>query len=146
VMRRLQEEFGTAIVLITHELGVVAAMADDVVVMYAGKIMERASRREVFYRHHNPYTEGLFASLPGRLPTRARLRSIKGSPPSLINLPPGCPFRPRCPYAFERCIDEPPLFEVFGDRDQRSACWLPPDVAGREAARERVVEDEERSA
>jgi len=143
VMRRLQEEFGTAIVLITHDLGVVAEMADDVVVMYAGKIMEKASRREIFYRHHNPYTEGLFASLPGRLPTRARLRSIKGSPPSLINLPVGCPFRPRCPYAFDKCAEDPPLLEVFRDPEQRSACWLPSDVADREEARARLIDEEE---
>jgi oligopeptide/dipeptide ABC transporter ATP-binding protein len=143
VMRRLQEEFGTAIVLITHDLGVVAEMADDVVVMYAGKIMEKASRREIFYRHHNHYTEGLFASLPGRLPTRARLQSIKGSPPSLINLPVGCPFRPRCPYAFEKCVDDPPLLHVLGDPGQQSACWLPADLAGRDEARARLVEEEE---
>jgi peptide/nickel transport system ATP-binding protein len=143
VMRRLQEEFGTAIVLITHDLGVVAEMADDVVVMYAGKIMEKASRREIFYRHHNPYTEGLFASLPGRLPTRARLRSIKGSPPSLINLPVGCPFRPRCPYAFDKCVEDPPLLEVFRDPAQHSACWLPTDVADREEARARLIDEEE---
>jgi peptide/nickel transport system ATP-binding protein len=124
VMRRLQDEFGTAIVMITHDLGVVAEMADDVVVMYAGKIMEKATRRDIFYHHHNPYTEGLFKSLPGRLPTRARLQSIEGSPPSLINLPSGCPFRPRCPYAFTRCVEDPPLMQVFDTTTQHSACWL----------------------
>ncbi len=142
VMRRLQEEFDTAIVLITHDLGVVAEMADDVVVMYAGKIMERASRREIFYRHHNPYTEGLFASLPGRQPTRSRLQSIPGSPPSLIQLPQGCPFRPRCPYAFDECFEDPPLRPVLDDH-QESACWLPTDLAGREDARRRLTAAEE---
>jgi oligopeptide/dipeptide ABC transporter ATP-binding protein len=147
VMRRLQDEFGTAIILITHDLGVVAEMADDVVVMYAGEIMERAARREIFYRHHHPYTEGLIASLPGRQPTRSRLRSIPGTPPSLINLPRGCPFRPRCPYAFDRCFSEPPLVEVFDDPQQVSACWLPPDLPGRAAVRARVTGNhEERSA
>jgi len=143
VMRRLQEEFGTAIILITHDLGVVAEMADDVVVMYAGKIMEKAPRRQIFYRHHNPYTEGLFKSLPGRLPTRARLQSIRGAPPSLIKLPTGCPFRPRCPYAFDQCVDAPPLREVFDQVAQQSACWLPRDVRRRREAQEELASEEE---
>jgi oligopeptide/dipeptide ABC transporter ATP-binding protein len=142
VMRRLQQEFGTALLLITHDLGVVAEMADDVVVMYAGKVMERAPRREIFYRHHNPYTEGLFASLPGRRPTRSRLRSIPGTPPSLIRLPAGCPFRPRCPYAFDRCTEEPPLLRVSGDPEQFSACWLPADPARRKVPQRDVVGSE----
>jgi peptide/nickel transport system ATP-binding protein len=142
VMRRLQEEFGTAIVLITHDLGVVAEMADDVVVMYAGKIMEKASRRDIYYRYHNPYTEGLFKSLPGHLPTRARLQSITGSPPSLINLPTGCPFRPRCPYAFSQCVEDPPLLQVYSS-NQHSACWLPRDLQERQRARVTRVPEEE---
>ena len=143
VMRRLQEEFGTAIVLITHDLGVVAEMADDVVVMYAGKIMEKASRRDIFYRYHNPYTEGLFKSLPGRLPTRARLQSIEGSPPSLINLPTGCPFRPRCPHAFAECGEDPPLMQVHEDAAQYSACWLPRGARDRGEVRSVVLPEEE---
>ena len=101
VMRGLQQEFGTAIVLITHDLGVVADMADDVVVMYGGQVMERAPRRELFYRHHHPYTEGLLRSLPtaGR---RGRLTPIGGTPPSLITPPPGCPFAPALPVRVRR--------------------------------------------
>jgi oligopeptide/dipeptide ABC transporter ATP-binding protein len=145
VMRRLQDEFGTAIILITHDLGVIAEMADDVVVMYAGSVMEQASRREIFYRHHNPYTEGLFASLPGRDHSRARLTPIAGSPPSLIGLPRGCPFSPRCRYVFGRCHEEtPPLEGVYDDPRHRSACWLPSDREGRELARGRLTPEEVR--
>jgi peptide/nickel transport system ATP-binding protein len=132
VMQRLQEEFGTAIILITHDLGVIAEMADDVVVMYAGAVMERASRREIFYHHHHPYTEGLLQSLPTQGGTRERLTPIAGTPPSLIGLPPGCPFSPRCRYAFDRCVEEtPPLLTVGRDLHHRSACWLPSDDATR---------------
>jgi oligopeptide/dipeptide ABC transporter ATP-binding protein len=137
VMALLQKEFGTAIVLITHDLGVIAETADDVVVMYAGTVMERAPRRQIFYRHHNPYTEGLFASLPSQS-GRERLTPIAGSPPSLINPPVGCPFQPRCPYAFDKCVEAPPLRMVYDDPDHASACWLSTDVAERAAQRERL--------
>jgi peptide/nickel transport system ATP-binding protein len=137
VMTRLQQEFDTAIVLITHDLGVIAETADDVVVMYAGTVMERASRRDIFYRHHNPYTEGLFASLPGRS-GRERLTPIPGSPPSLIQLPQGCPFRTRCPYAFDKCVEAPPLTPVYDDPLHDSACWLSPDLSTRTEQRENL--------
>jgi peptide/nickel transport system ATP-binding protein len=130
VMRTLQEEFGTAIILITHDLGVVAEMSDEVIVMYAGAVMERAPRREIFYRNHHPYTEGLLASLPAQ--SGKRLTPIPGTPPSLISLPQGCPFAPRCRYAFDRCRQEtPPLGDVFDDPRHQSACWLSPDEAVR---------------
>ena len=124
VMRRLQEQFGTAIILITHDLGVVAEMADEVVVMYAGAVMERAPRRDIFYRNHHPYTQGLLASLPAR--SGDRLTPIPGTPPSLISLPAGCPFASRCPHAFDKCRTEaPPLTDVARDPRHQSACWLP---------------------
>ncbi|MFG1905840.1 ABC transporter ATP-binding protein [Kribbella sp. NPDC048928] len=126
VMRRLQEQFGTAIILITHDLGVVAEMADEVVVMYAGAVMERAPRRDIFYRNHHPYTQGLLASLPAR--SNDRLTPIPGTPPSLINLPKGCPFAARCPHVFEKCSEPPPLLSVGGDPRHDSACWLPHNV------------------
>ncbi|GAA1116206.1 ABC transporter ATP-binding protein [Kribbella jejuensis] len=126
VMRRLQEQFGTAIILITHDLGVVAEMADEVVVMYAGAVMERAPRRDIFYRNHHPYTQGLLASLPAR--SGDRLTPIPGTPPSLINLPKGCPFATRCPHVFEKCSETPPLLNVGGDPRHQSACWLPHNV------------------
>ena len=139
VMKRLQEEFGTAIIMITHDLGVIADVADEVVVMYAGKAMEQADLNTTFYKHHNPYTEGLLLSLPGYGSERQRLLPIAGQPPSLITLPPGCPFRPRCPYAFDKCVEEPPLLEIDGDPDHRSACWLPTDMAKRVKERQRVL-------
>ena len=126
LMRRLQEQFGTAIILITHDLGVVAEMADEVVVMYAGAVMERAPRRDIFYRNHHPYTQGLLASLPAR--SGDRLTPIQGTPPSLISLPKGCPFAARCSHVFDKCSEPPPLTDVGGDPRHQSACWLPHDV------------------
>ena len=140
VMKRLQEEFGTAIIMITHDLGVIAEMADDVIVMYAGAVMERADRRTLFYENHHPYTEGLLRSLPAYGDERERLQPIAGQPPSLINLPPGCPFHPRCPYVMDRCRTEvPALAPVNGDVTHLSACWLPHDMAARNARRKDVV-------
>ena len=140
VMRRLQGEFGTAIILITHDLGVVAEVADDVVVMYAGSTMEKADRYETFGAPHHPYTEGLLQSLPAYGGERERLRPIPGQPPSLINLPGGCPFHPRCPYVMDRCRAEmPPLFEVGGNPAHTSACWLSRDQVERAALRTKVV-------
>jgi peptide/nickel transport system ATP-binding protein len=138
VMQRLQKEYGTAIVMITHDLGVVAGMADDVVVMYAGTVMERADRRELFYHNHHPYTEGLLASLPQPGPNQERLLPIHGTPPSLINLPSGCPFHPRCPYVMDQCRTEtPPLAGVFRP-GHLSACWLPSNEPARLEVRAEV--------
>ncbi|MBN9099583.1 MULTISPECIES: ABC transporter ATP-binding protein [unclassified Pseudonocardia] len=133
VMRDLQREFGTAIILITHDLGVVADMADEVVVMYGGQVMERAERRDLFYRHHHPYTEGLLNSLPtsGR---RGKLTPIAGTPPSMITPPPGCPFEPRCVHAMDRCREKPPTVEIPGGGPHTSACWLPVERAQRTKA------------
>ncbi|HWC34349.1 MAG TPA: ABC transporter ATP-binding protein [Mycobacteriales bacterium] len=130
VMKRLQDEFGTAIIMITHDLGVIAETADDVVVMYAGAVMESAPRDDIFYAAHHPYTEGLLLSLPG-YGSRERLVPIAGQPPSLISLPEGCPFRPRCPYAFDRCTETPPLLNIGGTVPHGSACWLPADPKAR---------------
>jgi oligopeptide/dipeptide ABC transporter ATP-binding protein len=139
VMRKLQEQYGTAIILITHDLGVVAEMSDEVVVMYAGRVMEKGARRTIFYDHHHPYTEGLLASLPAQGETGERLTPIAGAPPSLISLPAGCPFAPRCPYVFDKCwVETPPLKEVFGDPSHRSACWLSSDREVRQMDRERI--------
>ncbi len=125
VMRRLQSEFGTAIVMITHDLGVIAEVADDVIVMYAGEVKERAVPHDIFHAYHHPYTEGLLLSLPAGT---GRLRPIPGLPPSLINVPSGCSFHPRCPYAFERCgIEDPPPHAVHQNNEHISACWLSDD-------------------
>ena len=140
VIRTLQEEFGTAVILITHDLGVIADVADEVVVMYAGAVMEQADRRTTFFANHHPYTEGLLQSLPAYGGERERLRPIQGQPPSLITLPPGCPFHPRCPYVMDRCRTEAPaLGAVGGDPRHLSACWLPHDSAARDTVRQRVV-------
>jgi oligopeptide/dipeptide ABC transporter ATP-binding protein len=141
---RLQREFDTALIMITHDLGVIADLADDVLVMYGGRPVEHADRRTLYYRQHHPYTKGLLESVPGSTAARERLRPIPGSPPSLINLPGGCPFHPRCPYAMDRCaVEEPPLREVVADgvaRDgtHQSACWLPFDAVGTGTGAEEV--------
>ncbi len=131
LMRSLQRELGTTIIMVTHDLGVVADIADEVIVMYAGKAVEKADRRTLFYRGHHPYTRGLMGSLPGKGGAHERLNPIEGQPPSLIRIPAGCPFHPRCPFVMDRCLtDEPPLRDVGADDDHSSACWLPPDLTG----------------
>jgi peptide/nickel transport system ATP-binding protein len=141
VISRLQQEFGTAVILITHDLGVIADVADDVIVMYGGTVMEEADRITIFTENHHPYTEGLLLSLPAYGGERKRLRSIPGQPPSPINLPPGCPFTPRCAYVMDRCSQEaPPLASApGGDTEHLSACWLPRDKATRDGMRGRVL-------
>ena len=122
LMQRLQHEHGTAIVLVTHDLGVVAGMSDRVNVMYAGRLVETAGALELFDRPRHPYTRGLLGSVP-RLSgdTDAALDSIKGSPPDLADLPSGCAFRPRCEFATARCESEAPaLADLGGGRS--SAC------------------------
>jgi peptide/nickel transport system ATP-binding protein len=125
LMRRLQQEFGTAIIMITHDLGVIAEIADDVMVMYGGKVMEHATRRGLFKQPSHPYTEGLLASIPRVDAYGGRLTPIPGQPPSLISPPQGCPFHPRCAQAMERCVSEPPPFFIVPGGDvHESACWL----------------------
>jgi len=140
VIRKMQEEFGTAVILITHDLGVVADVADEVEVMYAGAVMEKADLQTTFYAYHHPYTEGLLQSLPAYGGDRDRLRPITGQPPSLINLPSGCPFHPRCPYVMDRCRTEvPPLASVGATAGHLSACWLSHDMPARNELRRKVV-------
>jgi oligopeptide/dipeptide ABC transporter ATP-binding protein len=140
VIERLQDEFGTAVILITHDLGVIAETADNVVVMYGGKAMELADCDTIFYDHHHPYTEGLLLSLPAYGGTRERLQPITGQPPSLINPPSGCPFHPRCPYVMSRCREQdPPLEGVYGSGTHVSACWLPHSRPERQQIRHEIV-------
>ena len=122
----LSRERGMGLLLITHDLGVVAEMADEVGVMYAGRIVEHAPVRSLFADPLHPYTRGLIHSAPS-LDTSplARLDAIPGTVPSPGNLPQGCPFRPRCTQAHERCLEEPPLFRLSGPDGPREArCWL----------------------
>jgi len=141
VIRRMQEMFGTAVILITHDLGVIADVADEVLVMYGGRIMERADRRTLFFASHHPYTEGLLHSMPAYGGERERLRPIAGQPPSLLSPPPGCPFAPRCVYVMDKCRQEPPppLDPAGEEPGHLSACWLPHSHAEREAVRRRVA-------
>ena len=131
LMKELKEESGTSVVMITHDLGVVAEMADDIMVMYAGSPVERADRDTTYYAPHHPYTRGLLRSLPAG-ERGERLDPISGAPPSLVNPPSGCPFHPRCPFVMPKCgTDPPPLMEVSGPAGgHSSACWLPADVVG----------------
>jgi len=131
LIKHLQGEFGTAVIMITHDLGVIADMAHDVMIMYAGKAMEQADRRSIYYQPHHPYTSGLLASLPQSGKEGQRLSPIAGQPPSLINPPGGCPFHPRCSFVMPKCRTEPPPFvRVGGTSVHRSACWLPSDLTG----------------
>ncbi len=123
LMRELQREFGTAIILITHNLGVVAEMCDRVVVMYAGKPVERTDVVRIFKAPKHPYTWGLLHSVPKLYERAERLIPIEGQPPSLIDLPPGCAFAPRCPFAMEVCTTaDPPELSVGPDHVAR--CYL----------------------
>ncbi len=122
VLRAAQRETHSAIVLITHDLGVVAGMADRVMVMYAGRPVELGSVEDIYYRPRMPYTVGLLGSLPRvDIGERQRLTPIQGSPPSLLNLPPGCPFTPRCPMSRPNCETEEPLFRSVG-AEHGAAC------------------------
>ena len=119
LLNELKREFNTAIIMITHDLGVVAGICDKVLVMYAGRTMEYGSAREVFYNPVHPYSIGLLNAVP-RLDTEGEaLLTIPGNPPNLLRLPSGCPFQPRCPYAMEKCTTAPPL-EMFGEGRLRS--------------------------
>ena len=128
LIRRLQDELDTAVVIVTHDLGVIAETADDVAVMYAGRIVERAGVEAIFAAPEHPYTWGLLRSIPRLdVPREAELVPIPGRPPSLINLPGGCAFHPRCPYVRDRHRQvEPPLEPVPGDPVHKVACLLEP--------------------
>jgi peptide/nickel transport system ATP-binding protein len=126
-LKQLRDETGTAVIMVTHDLGVVADVADRVVVMYGGRIVEQGSLDELFYDPQHPYTWGLLGSIarvdrerPKRLP------AIPGTPPSLLNPPQGCHFRPRCPHAFDKCTEVPPLeSRVENAPGHLDRCWLP---------------------
>jgi peptide/nickel transport system ATP-binding protein len=136
LMNRLQQEFGSAIIIITHDLGVVAETADEVVVMYAARIVERAPVNNLFNRPHMPYTWGLLGSLPRLDVETERLTQIPGQPPSLLNPPRGCRFHPRCPYVMSICKEtEPELRPISDDPSHLQACHLDEQTKDREAAK-----------
>ena len=131
LLLRLQHEFDTALIMITHDLGVVADIADEVMVMYAGRAAEKASKHDIFYQPHHPYTKGLLESIPNSSAVTDRLKPISGQPPSLIRLPSGCAFHPRCTYVMDRCLDEEPQLVAVGSAGaHRSACFLPVSAIG----------------
>jgi peptide/nickel transport system ATP-binding protein len=136
LMNRLQEDFGSAIIMITHDLGVVAETADDVVVMYAARVAEKANVDDAFTRPQHPYTWGLIGSLPRLDADVERLVQISGQPPSLLNPPNGCRFHPRCPYVMDICkTDEPELRPTAGQPSHLNACHLDQETKDRESAK-----------
>ena len=122
LMKRLCREHGTAVMLVTHDMGVIAETADRVAVMYAGRIVEIGPVGDVIHRPSHPYTVGLMGSIPSIVEERERLTQIDGAMPRLTAIPPGCAFNPRCPYAFDRCRVERP--ELMDAGATRAACWL----------------------
>jgi oligopeptide/dipeptide ABC transporter ATP-binding protein len=125
LIESLREEFGMAVIMITHDLGVVAEVADRVLVMYGGRVVESGTLDEIFYDPQHPYSWGLLGSLT-RIdkPSTRRLAQIAGQPPSLIAPPQGCAFRPRCPHAFDKCMEMPPLEQRSGAPGHEDRCWL----------------------
>ncbi len=136
LIERLQSEFGSAVIMITHDLGVVAEIADDIVVMYAAEVAEKGTVDQIFKQPHHPYTWGLMGSLP-RLDTHVdRLVQIQGQPPSLLRPPSGCRFHPRCPYVMNICkTADPELAPVSDDPTHLQACHLDEETKDREAAK-----------
>jgi peptide/nickel transport system ATP-binding protein len=129
LMRTLREETGTAIILITHDLGVIAELADDVAVMYSGKIVERAPVARLFAEPQHPYTIGLLGSIPKLHLTQSRLNAIEGQVPTPMTRMDGCRFAPRCPFAVDKCRQEVPPLMDMGDGHE-AACWRAPLDAG----------------
>src|SRR5262249_572655 len=122
LLKDIQRETGLALIFVTHNLGIVAKMSDRVALIYAGKIVEQPPGRELFDAPKPPYTRALLGSVP-KLGSREPLYSITGQPPNLANVPPGCPFHPRCPDAMPRCSsDEPEDFHL--GNGTRARCWL----------------------
>lgn len=124
LMKELQKKLGTTIILITHDLGVVANIASRIVVIYSGKIMEKGTVNQIFYGHKHPYTWALLNAAPNlQLGNKQKLMSIEGTPPDLIDPPKGCPFAARCKYCMNICVDEVPEEYEF-EKDHKVACWL----------------------
>ena len=123
LMKKLSVETDTSIILITHDLGVIAEICTKMVVMYGGMMMEKGTTEQIFHKPSHPYTVGLLQSVPHMDAAKERLVPIPGSPPDLLAPPKGCPFSTRCPHAMQICLEEtPPVFQVA--EDHTSACWL----------------------
>lgn len=122
LLNELKHEFNTAIIMITHDLGVVASVCDKVLVMYAGRTMEYGTVQDIFYHPTHPYTLGLLEAIPSLDDAKEELHTIPGNPPNLLHLPKGCPFVPRCEFSIEACLSEPPSLDHFGEHQLR-ACF-----------------------
>ena len=123
LMKSLQEELGMAIIMITHDLGVVAQLCDEVIVMYAGGICEQGSADEIFYNPKHEYTKGLMHSIPTADTSGQKLKPIEGTPIDLLNMPKGCPFGPRCENALKVCMKDAPA-RVVVNEEHASSCWM----------------------
>ena len=123
LMKKLQKELGMAIIMITHDLGVIADMCDEVIVMYAGKICEQGTADEIFYNPKHEYTKGLLSSIPYGNKTAGRLKSIEGTPVDLLALPKGCAFAPRCKNCLKICLENKPE-RLLINQDHASSCWI----------------------
>jgi oligopeptide/dipeptide ABC transporter ATP-binding protein len=133
LLRELQREHGLALIFITHNLGIVAKMCDQLAVMYAGRVVEHGPVSRIFNRPSHPYTKALLGSIPRMSDNRDHLTAIDGQPPDLAWMPPGCAFAPRCPDAFDRCrVEAPPEFRI--DHEIRVRCWRAPIDASAKAA------------
>jgi oligopeptide transport system ATP-binding protein len=134
----LTDKFGMALILITHDLGVVAGLADEMMVMYAGRVVEQGPVEELFYDPRHPYTFGLLHSTPHLKEGKDRLAPIKGLPPNLTNLPPGCAFSPRCPFRFDRCVKERPQL-IVREHSRLSACFYEGEMTEADMEKELAV-------
>ena len=123
LMQKLQKQLGLAIIMVTHDLGVIAEMCDEIIVMYGGRVCERGTADEIFYNPHHEYTKGLLRSIPTLDGERARLQPILGTPINMLNLPKGCAFCPRCDAAMKICLTQVPQ-ELVINSDHKAACWM----------------------
>jgi oligopeptide transport system ATP-binding protein len=124
LLRELQRDFGTAIVLITHDLGVVAGLCDQVLVLYGGRVMEQGNADHIFHHPTHPYTRGLLAAIPRMDTATQSLVAIPGTPPNMARLPKGCPFQPRCTHATAVCSTTPPTLQTCGSGNALRACHI----------------------
>ena len=133
LLKELKDKLGMGIIFITHDLGVVSDICDKIIVMYAGKVVEEGSSRQIFYEHRHPYTGGLLASVPDvEAAENERLKAIPGNPPDMERVQPGCAFAPRCSYCMKVCVEkDAPLFEI--DETHACACWKLLKEGGRHA-------------
>ena len=130
LLKELKDRLGMAVIFITHDLGVISDICDRIIVMYAGKIVEEGTSRQIFFDHVHPYTQGLLESVPDiETPDTVRLRPIPGNPPDMVQVPAGCAFARRCPYAMQICVrEDAPLTEI--DSTHAAACWRLADISG----------------